>query len=182
MDGVRAYWNGEQLISRQGKVISCLEDVKWFERLPTNVELDGELWMGHGTTHENIIKVLNTKSGDWSQIGYYIFDVPSNRGTYEDRIAEMKALKSTLPLQVHVVENIRCSGEEHLMEYLDSVVAAEGEGVILRKPNTTYEAGYTTSILKVKVVQAIISSENQKFEDTEVKVVAVVEGGLLCQQ
>ena len=46
MDGVRAYWNGEKLISKQAKDISC---PNWFiEGLPKEVKLDGELWMGRG--------------------------------------------------------------------------------------------------------------------------------------
>ena len=45
MDGVRAYWNGEKMISRQGTVIPC---PLWFiSALPTNISFDGELWDGY---------------------------------------------------------------------------------------------------------------------------------------
>src|SRR5210317_1978311 len=44
-DGVRAFWNGEQLLSRQGNVIQA---PAWFiEPLPDE-PLDGELWLGRG--------------------------------------------------------------------------------------------------------------------------------------
>ena len=149
MDGVRAYWNGERLLSRYGKDLSC---PKWFvENLPTNVGLDGELWMGQATTHDNLMKVLNSKTGDWSRIGYYVFDIPSTPGTYEERMEGMAALAPLLPPHVHVVTNVLCSGTEHLQQYLDLIVAAHGEGVIIRKPNTNNEIGFTSSILKVKV-------------------------------
>ena len=98
-----------------------------------------------------LLKVLNSKNGDWSQIGYYMFDIPSSPGTYEERMEEMETIQSILPSHVHVVENIQCTGKDHLQEYLDSIVAAKGEGVMLRKPNTRYEIGYTSSLLKVKV-------------------------------
>ena len=46
MDGIRAYWNGEKLISKHSKEISC---PNWFiEELPKGMKLDGELWMGRG--------------------------------------------------------------------------------------------------------------------------------------
>src|SRR5690348_1646463 len=91
MDGVRAYWNGEKLLSRNGNCISCPE---WFSSLlPTNVSLDGELWMGQGTTHESITRTLHSKNADWSRIGYYIFDIPLSPDPYEERMKQMKAIK-----------------------------------------------------------------------------------------
>ncbi len=41
-DGVRALWNGKQLISRQGKAIHPPDS--FVEGLPSNYNLDGELW------------------------------------------------------------------------------------------------------------------------------------------
>src|SRR5213078_1892631 len=43
LDGVRAYWDGKQFLSRQGNIYHAPD---WFiEGLPT-VPLDGELWLG----------------------------------------------------------------------------------------------------------------------------------------
>ena len=59
MDGIRAYWNGEKLISKQDKEISC---PNWFiEGFPKEMKLDGELWMGRGNL-ENIMSVLNSSA------------------------------------------------------------------------------------------------------------------------
>lgn len=155
MDGVRGYWNGKELLSRNGKVISC---PAWFTdgmvsaALPSGMTLDGELWMGRGTTHVNITTTFQSTNSDWNQIGYYIFDIPSASGTtYEGRMEIMNGIKPLLPTHVHVVENIQCVGLAHLYKYLDSVVAAQGEGVMLRQPNVNSVLGYTSSILKVKV-------------------------------
>src|SRR5687767_11508033 len=113
LDGWRAYWDGGRLLSRQGYVITC---PKWFtSTLPNHITLDGELWMGQGTTHVNVTTVLNSKNGDWSQMRYYVFDIPSSPGTYEDRMKEMVSLKSVLSPHVHIVENTRCTGTEHLL-------------------------------------------------------------------
>src|SRR5688572_4768271 len=111
MDGVRAYWDGSTFFSRHGNVISS---PLWFtSTLPTHVTLDGELWMGHGSTHEAVQKAMHLKSGDsWRQIGYYVFDIPSSPGVYEARMKEMEDLKPLLA-HIHIVENIRCTGKQH---------------------------------------------------------------------
>src|SRR4051812_43888164 len=46
------------------------------------------------------------------------------------------------------------------------------------------EIGFTSSLLKVKVGNPLIPQliHLQQFEDTEVKMLGVVEGGLCCQQ
>ena len=41
-DGIRCFWDGEHLYSRNGKLI---QSPTWFyEQLPRGVALDGELW------------------------------------------------------------------------------------------------------------------------------------------
>ena len=152
MDGVRAYWNTRELVSRHGNVINCPE---WFvSKLPTTLTLDGELWMGKGNTHSNIASVLNSKTGDWNQLGYYVFDIPSSLGTYEEKMEEMMQIENLLPAHIHIVEHIRCTGTDHLYEFLSAVVAEQGEGVMLRQPNFPGKMGYTSSLLKVKVIMA----------------------------
>ena len=43
LDGVRAYWDGKQFLSRQGNLYHAPE---WFVAGLPNVPLDGELWLG----------------------------------------------------------------------------------------------------------------------------------------
>ena len=44
LDGVRAYWNGENFYSRNGLLFDA---PAWFKAgLPTDTHLDGELWCG----------------------------------------------------------------------------------------------------------------------------------------
>ena len=45
LDGVRAYWNGRHLVSRQGNIFSAPE---WFIAPLPKIALDGELWIGRG--------------------------------------------------------------------------------------------------------------------------------------
>src|SRR5690242_12549842 len=138
MDGVRGYWDGQKLLSKRGEPIMCPD---WFtSNLPTTVTLDGELWMGKGTTHEHSLKILNSKSSDWTEMGYYVFDIPCS-GTYEERMKQMESLKPLLPSHVKIVENTKCMGAEHLRQCLLNTVTAQGEGLMLRKPLTQYEKG-----------------------------------------
>ena len=97
------------------------------------------------------MRVFKMKDGDWHGIGYYVFDIPSSSATYEERMKEMEVIKQNLPSHVHVVENIQRTGTAHVYEFLDSIVANHGEGVMLRKLYSKNNMGFTTSILKVKV-------------------------------
>lgn len=156
MDGVRGYWNGQRLLSKKG--IELANCPKWFTaQLPSTTSLDGELWMGRDNTHSHVTSLLNSKNGDWNQIRYHIFDVPSFGGTYEERMKELESLRPILPPHVHIVENIKCTGNEHVQDYLSSVMAGKGEGLMVRKPNTPNQKGYTASILKVKVFVFLLS-------------------------
>jgi len=149
LDGVRGYWNGGKLLSRHGNDISC---PVWFTAtLPNDTTLDGELWMGRGTSYVDIVAALRSKKDDWNRIGYYIFDIPSSSGTYEVRMKEMEDLKSIVASHIRIVENIQSAGVQHLLKSLDSVMAARGEGIMLRAPNSRYIAGPNSSLLKVKV-------------------------------
>jgi len=88
--------------------------------------------MGQATTFENILKMMKSKKGDWSQISYFVFDIPPSYGIYEERMEQMKLLQPFLPSHVHVVENLQCRGNDHSLKYLHSIVASSGEGVMLK--------------------------------------------------
>src|SRR4051812_32021339 len=108
MDGVRAYWDGRNLISKHGRIIHA--PTFFTEGLPP-VTLDGELWMGRNT-FEKLRAVLNSHVG-WRDVGYYIIDIPSP-DPLEKRLIQMKQLP--LPPHVHVVKSEVCSSMEQLDE------------------------------------------------------------------
>jgi DNA ligase-1 len=41
-DGIRMYWNGSELYTRQGNTIKIPDSMR--SRLPKSISLDGELW------------------------------------------------------------------------------------------------------------------------------------------
>lgn len=148
MDGVRAYWNGEKLLSRQGKEIDCPE---WFVRaMPSGIRLDGELWMGRGTFN-NLLRILNSKEDLWrkEEIKYVLFDIVDSKLEYEQRLEKLRQL--ALPPFVSVVEVEECRGNDHLNDRLQSILESNGEGIVMTEPRSHYVGGRSQSRLKVKV-------------------------------
>ena len=119
LDGVRAYWDGQRLISRHEKRIQCPE---WFiADLPKDKSLDGELWFGRGA-FERVVSCLNSNVDNaWKEIKYVVFDTPSSTQVFEGRMDELAKL--TLPPHVQIVERKKCLGNNHLMHALHSIEA-----------------------------------------------------------
>ncbi|CAA6809680.1 MAG: DNA ligase (ATP) (EC, partial [uncultured Sulfurovum sp.] len=84
LDGVRAYWNGKELISRNGKAFASPE---WFTKHFPPFEIDGELWTKRGD-FENIISIVNQQEAHegWREIAYHIFEVPNQKGGLLQRL------------------------------------------------------------------------------------------------
>ena len=158
MDGVRAYWDGQRLLSRYGKEINVPRHFK--EYLPS-IPLDGELWMGRGTFDQlnSILKSKDSSIGEqeqqhilekWKSVGYYIFDLPtSTSNTYEERLNEMNQLK--LPNHAHIVKSTQCNSMEEMEHTLNTILESGGEGIIAVHPNSKYEPRRTPTRVKVKV-------------------------------
>lgn len=163
-DGVRGYWDGRKLWSRKGRVIAAPED--WLAELPRDVALDGELWIGRGEFEETTSVVLSqTPDERWKRVRFMIFDAPQAPGTFEQR---MEFLKTTLPAGkrfVEVVAQVRCEGTKHLLAERDRIIALGGEGMMLRQPESAYEARRSPTLLKVKT-----------HEDAEATVIAHLPG------
>jgi len=86
-DGVRARWDGKQLISRGGKGFGA---PVWFtENFPT-MQLDGELWVGRGRYEEvsSIVRRSLPHEG-WRKIRFLVFDLPEHGGSFDQRVVVM---------------------------------------------------------------------------------------------
>ena len=166
LDGVRAYWDGRQLLSRQGHVWHAPD---WFlEPLP-HVPLDGELWLGRKAFQRTVSIVRrHDQSEAWRQIQFVVFDAPAVLGGFEARLQFLQdGLGSAGSPIAHVrpLEQQRCRGLAGLREQLARVEAAGGEGLMLRQPDSLYVAGRSSTLLKVKT-----------FHDGEARVVGHLPG------
>ena len=149
LDGVRAYWDGKQFLSRQGNLYHAPD---WFiEGLPS-VPLDGELWIDRKKFQRTVSIVRRQDKNDlWNEVRFLIFDAPAATGGFEDRLAflaNMLAKNAVKFARQHPHE--RCKNLEALRAELRRIESLGGEGLMLRQPGSQYVAGRSTTLLKVK--------------------------------
>lgn len=164
LDGVRAYWDGQRFISRQGNLFHAPD---WFvEQLPST-PLDGELWLARKSFQRTVSIVRRQdKSDHWRELTFRIFDAPSLDQPFEQRLQYLCELCSRLQLSyAAVMPQVPCRGIDHLREEMDRVEGLGGEGLMLREPRSRYEAGRSSTLLKVK-----------RFHDAEAQVVEHLPG------
>ena len=152
LDGVRAYWDGQQLLSRGGNVIAAPE---WFLRDFPDQPLDGELWMGRGRFAQvsAAIRRLQPKAEEWRQIRFMLFDLPASGVSFSERITRMRQLtRDTGSYHLAMVEQRPATDHEALLADLDRVLAAGGEG-LMHHGDSVYQTGRTAALLKVKTFQ-----------------------------
>jgi len=153
LDGVRAYWDGQQLLSRGGNVIAAPD---WFLRDFPDQPLDGELWMGRGRFAQvsAAIRRLQPKAEEWRQIRFMLFDLPASGVPFSERIIRMRQLtRDTGSYHLAMVEQRPAADHEALLADLDRVLAAGGEGLMLHHGDSVYQTGRTAALLKVKTFQ-----------------------------
>ena len=164
LDGIRGYWNGKELLSKNGNKIYAPD---WFINNLPDFELDGELWTKRDD-FENIQNiVLDTKpSTDWEQITYNIFEVPNAKGNFQERLKKVELWLEKNPSSfIKIIPQIRCEDEEHLEKYLSKLLDKKAEGIMLKNPHKEYFYGRSDDILKVKKFfddEAIVIAHNYK--------------------
>lgn len=149
LDGIRAYWDGKNLHSKNGNIINA---PNWFIKNFPPFELDGELWTKRAD-FENIQSIVldSIPSNKWNEITYNIFEVPNQKGNFFDRIKVLNSWLDKNPnTYIKIIPQIVCKNETHLNKYLKELIDKKAEGVILKNPNTSYEIGRTNNLLKVK--------------------------------
>ena len=149
LDGVRAYWDGKQLLSRQGNIYHAPE---WFIQGLPSVPLDGELWMDRKSFQKTVSIVRRQdKSDHWKQVRLLLFDAPEVKGEFEARLEFLKRkVASKQTPHVEILEHHRCEGLKHLKKELARIESLGGEGLMLREPGSVYAVGRSSTLLKVK--------------------------------
>lgn len=149
LDGVRAYWDGQRFLSRQGNEYHAPD---WFTDGLPNVPLDGELWIDRKAFQRTVSIVRRQdKSHHWKQVRYLVFDAPESGGKFEERIEFLSdTIRPDKLAYAQVHEHLRCKGIAHLQEQLEEIETLGGEGLMLREPESKYVAGRSSTLLKVK--------------------------------
>lgn len=165
LDGVRAYWDGRHLISRQGNRFAA---PAWFTAGFPDTPLDGELWMGRGTFDELSGTVRQQTPDDalWRKVRYMVFDMPVPDLTFDERLARLTQLITEQGIdQLQLVKQYKVNNEQALMDDLEQVVARGGEGLMLHRGTSRYRAARSDDLLKLKT-----------YEDAEAVVIAHLPG------
>jgi DNA ligase-1 len=157
-DGIRGYWDGARMWTRQGEPIAVPEALR--VALP-DFPLDGELWMGRGRFEATASVVRDAAPGpEWEAVRYMVFDAPGVAAPFEARVAAVDAwLREHPSARVVSVAQVRCRGRAHLEAFLRDTERQGGEGVMLRGPASAYVAGRSDQLRKHK-----------SFEDAEATV------------
>jgi DNA ligase-1 len=164
LDGVRAYWDGRQFLSRQGNLFHAPD---WFLAGLPSVPLDGELWLGRKQFQRAVSIVRRQDKSDlWKEIRYVVFDAPQLDQGFEARLEFVTdCLRQQQPPYARAHEHLLCRGLDHLRQELARLEALGGEGLMLRRAASRYESGRSTTLLKVK-----------SFHDAEARVLQHQEG------
>jgi DNA ligase 1 len=159
LDGVRAYWDGTQFVSRLGNPFLA---PAWFTEGLPDFPLDGELFGGRGRFQQTVSIARRMDRGDgWRALDYLIFDAPALTHGFEGRLAALERhFASAAVDRARVLAHRVCAGPEDLAAELARIEALGGEGLMLRRPGSAYVAGRSDTLLKVK-----------SFRDDEARVV-----------
>ena len=164
LDGVRGYWDGQQLLSKNGHLLNPPQE---FIRGLPDFPLEGELWGGRGTFEQTAATVKRKQPHDgWLQLKFAIFDVPDNSGKFTQRIKTAQDWFAVHPSPyAFVIPQTPVRDNKHLQEELERIEGLGGEGLIVRQPDAFYVSGRSMEILKVK-----------SYQDAEATVVASLPG------
>lgn len=149
LDGVRGYWDGHQLRSKNGSLFHPPPD--FVATLPP-FALEGELWGGRGSfeTTVAVVKRLDDFAG-WRLLRFAIFDVPLAPGGFSRRIEQAAAWFTAHPsAYAFVIPQQLVPDRAALQRELARIERLGGEGLIVRDPGAPYLAGRRPEILKVK--------------------------------
>ncbi len=165
LDGMRGYWNGTQLLTRQGNLIYSPE---WFTQSWPDNAIDGELWIKRDHFQQTLSCVRKKLVDEtcWQLVRFMIFDLPEHGGTFTERVTAMQRLtKKVNSPYLSIVKQFKLSTIEQLDQTLDKIIKNNGEGLMLHRDNAYYHVGRTANIMKLK-----------KHQDAEATVIAHIKG------
>jgi DNA ligase 1 len=165
LDGVRAYWNGEQLLTRRGNIIQAPE---WFTAPLPDIPLDGELWIGRDqfARVSGIVRKHSPIDHEWQFVKFMVFDLPDSLDIFDNRYQQLSVLIEKIDNpQIQLVQQFRVTSQAQIDSALNGIIAIGGEGLMLHRGSALYQAKRTDDLLKLK-----------PFEDAEARVIAHLPG------
>lgn len=164
-DGVRGYWDGHRLLTRGGEVIAA---PAWFTAGWPEQAMDGELWAGRGQFAKAVSTVRQQVPNDeaWRQIRFMVFDLPTHGGSFDERLPALQSQVAQIAQPwVQAVAQRKVPHQAALQALLMATVKAGGEGLMLHRGASLYQAVRNDDLLKLKT-----------HDDAEARVVGHVSG------
>jgi DNA ligase-1 len=149
-DGVRAQWDGRTLRISGGGIVPA---PVWFTAGFPALTLDGELWIGRDRFDalSGTVRKIEPVDAEWRQVRYLIFELPDAAGSFTDRVGQMQQLVAQARLPwLQAVGQTRVASRDALMQRLDAVMRAGGEGLMLHRADAPYLTGRSDALLKLK--------------------------------
>lgn len=165
LDGVRAFWDGEKLISRGGNIYHA---PKWFERGFPSQKLDGELWIARQKFEQLINTVRDNKPNEqaWRQVKFMVFDLPASSESFDQRLVKLQSIiKAAHIPHLQAVKQWRVQNHDELMTQLNRFSNAGAEGLMLHRGSSFYSGKRSGDLLKLK-----------RFQDAEAVVIKHIAG------
>jgi len=148
--GVRLYWDGKRAWSRQGHEILLPDD--WYESMPI-IGLDCELYDGiDGERRCASVARFGLKHVTPS-MKIIAFDCPvsSLKRPWEHRIEQVHYVVKRADFdRVEHAPWSQIKSVDHMLAALEEVKDRDGEGLMLRRPGSYYQAGYSSDLVKLK--------------------------------
>lgn len=149
LDGVRARWDGKQLISKNGNLFHAPD---WFIDDFPDITLDGELWLARGQ-YQQTVSIVSRKAphSGWKKVKLMVFDLPNSPKPFSERVAAMQhmALQQHTPY-LNFIKQFRVASSDELKQRLDQIVDEGGEGLMLHHLDSLYQHGRSNRLFKLK--------------------------------
>jgi len=169
LDGVRGYWDGKQLRTRQGNLINS---PSWFTQAWPTFPIDGELWLDRGKFQalQSCVSKHNAEENKiiscWRNIRFMMFDLPKHQGDFTERVNKMQHLIIQVPSPyLAMIGQVKLKEISELDNKLNEVIARQGEGLMLHLASAHYKTGRNAALMKLK-----------KHQDAEATVIGHTKG------
>lgn len=165
LDGVRAYWDGQQLLSKRGNIYHA---PKWFTAGFPPFPLDGELWIARGQFEPllSTVRKLQPVDSEWRRVRYMLFDLPRPDTPFGERLMALQQILKDKPSPyLQMIPQQRIGDQQVLDQLLDEVIAKGGEGLMLHHQDSLYLTGRSDKLLKLK-----------RYQDAEARVIQHLPG------
>lgn len=164
-DGVRGYWDGQALWTRQGTPITA---PAWYTAGWPATPMEGELWAGRGqfSRAQSVTRKALPLDAEWQTLRFMVFDAPASPGSFTQRLQAIE--KFVVAVQqpwVQATPQWIETDEARLLAHLHRIVRDGGEGLMLHKASAVYRSGRSDDVLKLK-----------PHEDAEAQVVGHAPG------